>query len=300
MITKILMSPWVWRISYLNPSLDTLAPRSLLTIYIFAAPQPNINRVMVTAKWGITAGHPGYLNPLNSLQSILGFKWKRYRKVLNVLPFSIFQQAWSTDTRKTSSGSWTNSSMSLLPTDLSRWYPKLRYYRNSWSPSFRKMVSKLLCQKFRPVCVLPRTTGISVHNGSTFSDVMHCEKRESFSYNRGDITSLAQTFSISRKKAAWILQCLKDGTTDELYSSKRKALKESEWPELIKAFYLTNAICREPPPRGILNNRHQGILPCQRILPVCQRILLAAEKTTLNCARVYTLKCEANRADEAV
>ena len=65
--------------------------------------------------------------------------------------------------------------------------------------------------------------------------------------NRGDITALAQTFSISRKKAARILQCLKDGTTDELYSHKRKSLKESEWPELIKAFCLTKPICREAP-----------------------------------------------------
>ena len=37
-------------------SLDTLAPGFLLTIYIFAA--RNINRVKVTASWGITAGTP--------------------------------------------------------------------------------------------------------------------------------------------------------------------------------------------------------------------------------------------------
>ena len=46
-------------------SLDTLAPHSLLTIYIFAARRKVIpakyNQVMVTASWGITVGHPVYI-----------------------------------------------------------------------------------------------------------------------------------------------------------------------------------------------------------------------------------------------
>ena len=68
-------------------------------------------------------------------------------------------------------------------------------------------------------------------------------------HNRGDATSLASMFSISRTYASKILKCIDEGTIANLYVKSRKSggVEQSQWPELIKVFCLTKPVCREVP-----------------------------------------------------